>query len=137
MAGMGPPPKENKRRRNADTFGAAPKTIAADGRTRGPGLKGDWSAETRAWYTTWRKSPQASILTPTDWMRLQMLASLVEAYFADPTVQLMAEIRQNEALLGATHLDRLRGRMTVEDKAKPSRLASVTPADAYRKRLGA
>lgn len=137
MAGMGPPPKQNKRRANADTFGG-PNQVAADGRTRGPQLKGDWSPETRAWYLNWRKSPQARLFTSTDWQRLQMLASLVEAFNQAPTVSLMAEIRQNEALLGATHLDRLRGRIAVEGKAAaPSKLASVTPADAYRKRLGA
>ena len=135
MPGMGPPPSANRRRTNADTF-TPTDTVAADGRTRGPALKGTYSAQTRAWYTTWRKSPQSLVFTPTDWQRLTMLAPLVDLYFREPDVKLLTEIRQNESLLGATHLDRLRGRMKVEQVAKSRPTAVAAPSDDYRRRLG-
>lgn len=134
MPGMGPPPSENRRRTNADTFGG-PQTVRADGRTRGPALKGSWSKSTRDWYNTWRKSPQAALFTTTDWQRLVMLAPLVESFFASPDVKLMTEIRQNETLLGATHMDRLRTRITIERDERPA-VAPVSSSDGYRRRLG-
>ncbi|HXF35857.1 MAG TPA: hypothetical protein VNO17_01580 [Actinomycetota bacterium] len=82
-----------------------------------PGARG-YSEATRRWYDTWRRSPQATRFLPTDWVRLHMLAPLVERYFTgghDP--RLLAEIRLNEEKLGATVLDRIRLRLRVEDEA--------------------
>ena len=135
MPGMGPPPSENRRRVNADTF-TPTDTVAADGRTRGPALKGDYSAATRAWYATWRKSPQSLVFTATDWQRLTMLARVVEAFFDSGDVKLLTEIRQNESLLGATHVDRLRGRLKVNQSTKPGPAAAPVASDGYRRRLG-
>ena len=56
-----------------------------------------------AWYEIWRTSPQAKTFVMTDWMRLRMIAPLLEDYLNKPTAMKMAEIRQNESLLGATH----------------------------------
>lgn len=126
MAGMGPAPSENRRRRNADTFAADKTTVTADGRTRGPALPDGYGHMTAAWYSTWRKSAQAQTFTPTDWQRLLMLAPLVDRYFDAPDVKLLTEIRQNESLLGATPLDRLRGRVTVAPKPAPERKSSTS-----------
>jgi hypothetical protein len=126
VAGFGPPPKENRRRRNADSFGAdvsapPPDTAAA------PPLPSParWLKPTRTWWATWADSGQAAHFTATDWQRLLALLPLVDAYHrltapehAEDTrkvraaLEILKEIRQNESLLGATHLDRLRGRMT-------------------------
>ena len=135
MPGMGPPPSENRRRTNADTF-TPTDTVTADGRTRGPALKGAYSAQTKAWYATWRKSPQSLVFTATDWQRLAMLAPLVDLYFREPDVKLLTEIRQNESLLGATHVDRLRGRLKVNQSTKPGPAAAPVASDGYRRRLG-
>lgn len=141
MAGMGPAPSPNRRRTNADTFGAEKVTVQADGRTRGPALAGSYGPETRAWYSTWRKSAQARTFTPTDWQRLAMLAPLVDIFFREPDVKLMTEIRQNEALLGATPLDRLRARISVQakpetqPKSSKSKPAEVTAISDRRRRL--
>lgn len=128
MAGMGPPPSENKVRRNADTFASDRTTVTPDGRTRGPALKDEWHPEggpwhvmTRDWWNTWRRSAQAQVWTPTDWQRLKMILQLVEQYHRAPDPKLMTEIRQNETLLGATPMDRLRARLQVtppEPKAR-------------------
>lgn len=74
-----------------------------------------FSAATNTWYLTWARSPQASTFTSTEWLRLHMLAPLVEAYYTSPDKNLMAEIRLNESKLGATLEDRLRMRLKIEE----------------------
>src|ERR1044072_8897785 len=105
----GPLPSEQRRRRNADTFGGT-RTVRDDGELTGPALVGEWSDAARAYWGTWGRSPQGKLFLDTDWMRLRMLVPLLEDYLHKPTPLKMAEIRQNETLLGATHADRLRGR---------------------------
>lgn len=137
MAGNGPPPKENRRRRNADTYADVKAVVVDDGELVGPSLDGpQWSPMVRSWWDTWRRSPQAKAFLATDWMRLRMVADLVEAYLKKPTALAMAEIRQNESLLGATHTDRLKSRIKV---VKPDEVeetpAGVTAINDYRSRL--
>jgi hypothetical protein len=132
----GPPPKENRRRRNADTYADVRATVVDDGELVGPALEGDWTPMVRAWWDTWRRSPQAKTFLATDWMRLRMIAPLLEKYLAAPHHLVLAEIRQNESLLGATHTDRLKARIKVE---KPTERvdapAGVTAIQDYRNRL--
>ncbi|GAA1024667.1 hypothetical protein Aple_103600 [Acrocarpospora pleiomorpha] len=107
MAGNGPPPKENAVRRNAvdlshlegdDVPDKVKKLFKRDG----------YSVATCRWWDTWVESEQSESFKATDWQRLQMLAPLVEAYFRRPGHNALAEIRQNESLLGATVTDRMR-----------------------------
>lgn len=137
MPGNGPPPAEHKRRRNADTFADVQATVIDDGVPTGPQLVGEWSEAARAYWDTWRMSPQAKLFLDTDWMRLRMLLPLVNSYLSDPTAQKLAEIRQNETLLGATYVDRLRGRIKVEREAVAveSTTPGVTALDEYRRAL--
>lgn len=132
----GPTPAENKRRRNADTFGGN-RAVVDDGERCGQPLGGVWPRYVLDWWDVWRRSPQAKLFVETDWMRLRMLAPLVAAYWEAPDKAVMAEIRQNETLLGATHADRLRNRIKVE---KPSETSGEVPAgvaalDEYRRAL--
>lgn len=129
MAGYGPPPNPKRRRRNADTFAAGAATVSASSSVEAPKLRNanQYSNQTRAWYRTWCSSPQAQAFTVTDWQRLHMLAPLVDKYFAEPRKDLLAEIRLNESLLGATHMDRLRARITITPAANPA--ADDSPAD--------
>jgi len=134
---MGPPPSENKRRRNADTFEDQAVTVAADAEVRGPELPHStlYGPQTIAWYETWRRAPQAAAFVGTDWQRLAMLAPLVDTYFLEPSTKLLAEIRLNESLLGATHVDRLRARIKVEQpKAPAAPPAGVADMNAARRR---
>lgn len=132
----GPPPSEHKRRRNADTYADVKAIVTDDGRVRGPALTGEWPEAVRAWYDIWRTSPQAAEFVMTDWMRLRMLAPLVGDYLAKPTAMKLAEIRQNESLLGATYADRLRARIKVEKTPAPTMTApGVTALDDYRRDL--
>lgn len=140
MAGMGPPPKETKRRRNADTFSDVQAKVVEDGKRRGPDLPGQWPDYVNDWYEVWRTSAQAKTFVRTDWARLHMLAPLIADYLNRPTAMKMAEIRQNESLLGATHVDRLRARMKVElTDVEPTKdvPAGVTALNEYRNRLSA
>jgi hypothetical protein len=139
VAGMGPPPSENRRRRNADTFEGYESAVVSDAEVRGPDLpQADlYGPQTIAWYETWRRAPQAAVFVPTDWQRLIMLAPLVDAYYLEPSTKLLAEIRLNEGLLGATHADRLRARIKVEQprpesKSPPAGVADLT---SRRRRL--
>jgi hypothetical protein len=101
-----------------------------------PALPKGHSAETHAWYTVWATSPQAAVFMDTDWQRLRLLAFLVdELYhptFTDrgnptcPKTTLMAEIRQNEARLGATIADRTSMYMKV---AAPTQTEAATQGD--------
>lgn len=139
MGGMGPPPAEKKRHRNKDTFAEGAVTVPADAEVDAPELPGweEYSTATLRWYNTWCSAPQAATFTATDWQRLHMLAPLVEEYFAGPSTKLMAEIRISESLLGATHVDRMRGRIKVEaPKPKDGPPAGVADMrDARRKRM--
>lgn len=147
MAGYGPPPSEERRRRNVDTFEADAVTIEAGTRVQAPRLPGasKYLKATLDWYEAWASSPQAATFVSTDWQRLHMLAKLVDDYWRNPDVKLMAEIRQNESLLGATHVDRMRGRIKVSDTgSKPSTSSApeagagannVTPLSSRRARL--
>lgn len=52
-----------------------------DGETRGPRLEDEdpertWSARTLKWWNTWRKSPQAMLMTDTDWEEMLICAVL-------------------------------------------------------------
>jgi hypothetical protein len=136
VAGHGPPPSENKRRRNEDEFADHAITVADDGDVHGPALPDEYGERTAAWYETWRRAPQASAFTGTDWQRLAMLAPIVDAYWAEPSTKLLAEIRLNESLLGATHVDRMRARIKVEAPRPraPEQPAGVTDMTAARRR---
>lgn len=140
MAGFGPPPAENRRRRNKDEFEEGAVAVSAGSGVDAPELPnaGMYGPQTLAWYANWCRAPQAAVFTVTDWQRLHMLAPLVEEYWGAPSTKLLAEIRLNESLLGATHLDRLRGRIKVEQPQReavrgPAQVADMTAA--RRKRM--
>lgn len=157
MAGMGPAPKEGgKLGRYQSPLDDGAVEVPGDG-PQGPveapklPYYREYGVQTRRWWDTWCAAPQAHAFTPTDWQRLLMLAPVVEAYYAavgNPrnlrsALLALTEIRQNESLLGATHLDRLRGRIKIdrevsasadEEEATPEGVAIM--AD-YRRSLGA
>jgi hypothetical protein len=128
-----PKPEDQRRRRNKP---AADETaLVRDGELRGPELPQDepWLPQTREWHETWRRAPQAQVMETTDWMRLRMLAKVVNEYFLTGDAKLLAEIRMNEERLGATYTDRQRARMRIVDPAlaegqQPGFAGNVTDA---------
>ncbi|MEU4568675.1 hypothetical protein [Micromonospora sp. NPDC023956] len=131
-----PKPDGQRRRRNAPTHG---ETIlpADDGVLRGPSLDElmpgrAFSEGVYLWFDDWRASPQAHVFQRTDWRRLALLAPTVEGYLKRPSAAALSEIRMNEERLGATVVDRMRARMTIEgddadegEKAPVLRLADA------------
>lgn len=134
MSGVGPPPSANPRRRNEQPEGhlepgEVPERLK---KLRG---RSTFGAMTQVWWDVWADCPQAEFFQATDWMRLQMIAPLVDAYFKKPGHYSLAEIRQNESLLGATVMDRMRLRMKPKEDGKgPDELpADVADFMNYRK----
>lgn len=110
MAGVGPPPKDDEKRQRTN---AGPESVELDRDARvddAPELPGadGYLPATVSWYQEWCESAQAAQFLNTDWQRLHMIAPLVDSYFRNPVPRVMAEIRLNEAKLGATADDRLR-----------------------------
>jgi len=133
MAGRGPAPKDpaQRVRRNKEVR----HQLDVEVEVVAPALPnaGSFSPSMVSWYETWCGSPQAQRFTGTDWQRLHLLAPLVEAYFQEPKASVLAEIRLNESLLGATEADRQRLRW---DLPKPEQVDSVKPdATDWRGRL--
>lgn len=125
-----PKPDDQRRRRNAPTHGE--HVVTDDGATRGPSLAeatgtGSWSPAVLSWWEDWRHAPQAVLFERTDWRRLALLASIVEAYVARPSAAALSEIRMNEERLGATVVDRMRARIRVEREAEEAASAADTP----------
>ncbi|PZE34988.1 hypothetical protein [Curtobacterium sp. MCPF17_031] len=115
MPGRGPLPSPvTQRERTTRARQSATAIVVDDGEVRGPELVGDFGPFTRNWYDTWRRSAQGQLFTSTDWLRVRMLAPLVEAYSRRPSAAAFSEIRLNEERLGATYVDRLRARIRID-----------------------
>jgi hypothetical protein len=115
----GPPPKENAIRRNVRPTGHLEGQDVPD-KLKKLRNRSTYSAYTQEWWDIWVDSTQSESFFPTDWMVLQRLAMLVEAFVRRPGHNAAAEIRQQESLLGATVLDRMRLRMNKKDDGKAS-----------------
>lgn len=118
MAGRGPAPKDpaTRRRRNVDPTPTT--TVSAGDVLRGPELPPaySWHPQTRAWWDTWRHSPQAQNMTATDWDFMLDTAVLHTGMWMGEA-KLAAEVRLRVAKFGATPEDRARLRMQVDDAA--------------------
>lgn len=124
MAGRGPAPKETRSRaRDAKRVEESLTVVSADGETHGPELPDniDWPDATREWWTTWRKSAQASTFTDTDWSFL-LDTAVLHMEFWDGDRSVAGELRLRAAKFGATPEDRARLKISVgepQGKAAP------------------
>jgi hypothetical protein len=140
MAGRGPAPKPSEQRRRRNTDPVSPTVLTNDGQKIGPTLKKltgrDWSDQTNAWFDTWRAAPQSRAFIGTDWLRLGLLAGIVERYWSEPSASLLAEIRLNEERLGGTIVDRQRARMVIETEGDAAPVLSLAESrEQIAKRL--
>jgi hypothetical protein len=121
MAGRGPAPKESHSRARDTAPRRTPAvTVVPDAVVRGPELPDEyeWPAATRAWWATWRESPQAQMFLPTDWDYLLDTAVLhAEFWLGDRSVE--SGVRLRVAKFGATSEDRLRLKLAVGEPAAP------------------
>lgn len=112
MAGRGPAPKPAHRRArtNADPI---PQTILRFERAEPPELPDDreWHPRTREWWEVWKRSPQAEVMSETDWSFLLDTALMHDAMWSKGQWTLAAEVRLRVAKMGATPEDRARLRM--------------------------
>lgn len=143
VAGRGPAPKENAVRRNLVDLSHLEGDDNVPDKLTKLFKRDSYSVATTRWWDTWVESDQAKSFKTTDWQRLQMLAPLIEAYYRRPGHNALAEIRQNESLLGATVTDRMRLRMNKANDQpkgsdKPDRLPeSVADFELYKALGGA
>ena len=154
MAGYGntvPKDPAKRRRRNKDSKPTS--KVAVDGVLRGhplPEVEGVvWHPRTVAWWEHWRRSPQASAFIDTDWDFLLDTALIHHTMWSNGRWEYASELRLRAAKLGATHEDRLRLRIEIQQPdstaAAPTAVAdtvtgggaSVTDINSRRARLGA
>lgn len=125
MAGRGQAPKPVLQRESrTQARNDAATKLTSDGQVRGPELpEYDWHPRTLAWWDTWRRSPQAQVMTPTDWDAL-METALLHTELWNGDTKAAAEVRLRTAKFGATPEDRLRLKMQVDAEidaaAKPT-----------------
>ena len=120
----GPPPKEQRSRardnKDRTVIDSSAHVVSAPALPPRPDGE-PYLEATVSWYERWCSAPQATVFTVTDWGRLHDLALVVDEFYNKPDARSFGEIRQNETLLGATALDRLRLRMDVKADAAPKR----------------
>lgn len=114
MPGRGPAPKPDAERRRRNKPAIPTTVVSGDGEVRGPALPAgyDWPAPTRAWWETWRSSPQATTFTDTDWGFL-LDTALLHAELWAGNAACASELRLRVAKFGATPEDRARLRMQI------------------------
>ena len=128
MAGRGPAPKPVRTRANDTARREAEMTaVVEDGQVRGPDLPDGlaWHERTRAWWETWRRSPQAQTFTATDWDFLLDTAMLHSELWSG-NAAVAAELRLRAAKFGATPEDRMRLKLQIDTDAEaaPKRRAA-------------
>jgi hypothetical protein len=121
MAGMGPAPKDPRKRarQNKDP---QPQTVLRFEQAEAPDLptfeiekdgallEWKWPARTVEWWETWKASPQAEHFSSTDWQFL-LDTALIHARFWMGDLSAAGELRLRVAKHGATMEDRARLRM--------------------------
>ena len=115
MAGRGPAPKDRSRRIRPGKDHVPQSVVSPDDEVRGPELPEgeDWPAQTRRWWETWRRSPQAQTFTDTDWDFL-LDTAVLHAQLWNGHMTAAAELRLRVAKFGATPEDRARLRLQIK-----------------------
>lgn len=139
MVGRRPKPAHLRQRTNRTSTHATLEARADGPVPPLPKVKGQqWSGLTRGWWARVWASPMAGQYLETDVDGLGRLAVLVEAYYAKPSVIVLAEIRQQEARFGLSPLDRSRLQWSVaqaetaEQKRKPAEQLKRASGDPRR-----
>lgn len=142
----GLPPKDENSRVNR-VKSKYDKTVlpVADGVLRGPDLpefRRPWCTRTLEWWDMWRKSPQALLMTETDWETMLEAAIIHNEIWRNrmpndrlspnALVQLMSELRQRVASFGATWEDRQKLRLTIDAPMSKEEEDAKIAADAQQ-----
>jgi hypothetical protein len=149
IGGPAPKPKGQRVRRHQDTF-TPNRTLVPDGKLRGPRLPKDvdWCERTLKWWNTWRRSPQAQLMTDTDWDAMFEAAAIHNAIWGNPSglkpgelTGMTKELHRILSAYGLTYTDRLKMRVQIGDERQPEGEESPgeVPSNVvpeYRKLLG-
>jgi hypothetical protein len=134
VAGMGPAPKPEKRRRNADTF--AWVELPAEGREGDPPPLPEWVGSSKwlseAWARLWA-TPQATQWDPSGrslWVWAQVMA-LVQS--GEASAAQMGELRQIEDRHGLNPKALLQLRWRIVEGAEPMAVADAGSTSRARK----
>lgn len=165
IGGPVPKPADQRQRRNAELFPT--QVIRWDGKRRGPDLPKDigitWCPMAQKWWDTWRDSPNAMIMTETDWIVMFETAVLVNEYWtprivvnhrqtkgepkflqsqrpATELTNLAKEIRTRLAAFGGTYEDRRKLRLefitdATEQAYEESIQATATQGISYLEKM--
>jgi hypothetical protein len=132
MAGMGPQPKDPRKRARANT-GPIPTTTLRFVPAAQPSLpRRQWPKRTRDWWRMWGESAQAELFTASDWDFLMDTATLHAALW-EGNLSVAPELRLRVAKFGATMEDRARLRIqfAAADDADAKRPATSGAAERY------
>jgi len=80
-------------------------------------------------------SAQASMFSELDWVHVQLLAGLVDRFFARPSSALFRAISGTEADWGATPRDRRRLRLTIEEPVPERDAHDEADREPQRRRI--
>lgn len=138
MAGRGPAPsKDRSERVRPNKAVAETQVIAPDKQLRGPELPSDalsdgedWHPRTKAWWETWRRSPQAQKFVDTDWDFLLDTALMHHTMWSKARWEFASELRLRAAKFGATPEDRARLRLQVTAEPE-TKVAEGKPEGRY------
>lgn len=138
MKGRTPKPRATRQRRNRTTTEAVLPARETP-RKNAPQLQPRdriWHPMTRAWWKVVWHSPMAVEFLRADIHGLYRLAVLVDGFWLNPTKELAAEIRLQQAAYGLTPIDRRRLQWEVERVEKGRRRPAPTAQpDDPRERL--
>lgn len=134
LTGPAPKPADQRVRRHKDLLTPGME-IKYDGVCRGPELdpSGDWCEKTLAWWEVWRYSPQAQLMTDTDWEAMQDAAYIHNQIWYSPggwkpaeLVLMMKQLHQILSDYGMSYGARLKLRIKIADD-KPSDPSTSVP----------
>lgn len=132
MAGMGPQPKDPRKRARTNAGPIATTTLRFVPASQPPLPRRQWPKRTRDWWRMWGESAQAELFTASDWDFLMDTATLHAALW-DGNLGVAPELRLRVAKFGATMEDRARLRIqfAAADDADAKRPASHNLEDRY------
>lgn len=152
MAGIGPAPKDPRRRAGHSPTDPIPLRVIKSEPVKQPKLpmnlyfynpvtekkeRFTWPAQTKAWWKMWAESPLSADFTSTDWSELLDTAFL-HARFWRGDIKVAAELRLRVAKFGATPEDRARLRITfaAADEKDDQRQGLTNGGASARQRYG-
>jgi hypothetical protein len=136
----GPIPKrsDQRRRRNAPEPGQEIRTHTVAGDVKSPPASQEWHPIARRWYLSLRASGQAKFYEPSDWAAAMLTAEVLSRALSEEKIpaSTLAIVSNMMTELLTTEGARRRARLEIEREATKPKLATVTPANDFRNRLG-